>query len=82
MTDKIGEFARSYWPVIAALLMIAAAWGTSTAQIGWLDASVKGIGTKLDTMSLDVATIKATGHYTTQEIADLRERVREIERRR
>lgn len=89
MTDKIGEFTRSYWPVIAGLVAVAVAWGVSTAQIAGVARSNEIVLSKLDRQSdaltdikADVAGIRATNASAAAVVADLQARVRAVEARR
>lgn len=89
VTDKIGEFARTYWPVIVGAVMVATAWGANTAQIGWVAEGNKAILAKLDKLSdqqstfqTSVATTQALEQWNSRSVADLNERMRTLEARR
>ena len=79
MTDRLGEFARSYWVVIVAALVMAAAWGTTTAQLAWVGRTVDTVNTKLDVALPTIAANAATVAVTRTDIADLRERLHALE---
>lgn len=88
MTEKIGQLARTYWPMIVAALALAAAWGTSTTQIGWVLDGNRAIIARLDKQSDQIAAVnaaiastQATSIATTANIDDLRERMRNLEAR-
>lgn len=87
--EKLGEFTRSYWPVIAAALLMAVAWGTSTTQLYFQGQGQTAISAKIDKVSDGVGEIKKTlaavevkTDDARSEIADLRRRMREVELRR
>ena len=93
MSDKVGEFVRTYWAAIAALVMVAAGWGTSTAQLAALQQEQKTgqaeIGKKIDKLTEGIgdmkevlAGLKIRDAYAQNEIAELRRSVRELEKRR
>jgi hypothetical protein len=88
MTEKAGELLRSYWPIIVALFAIAAAWGVSTAQIAGLADSNKAIMIELRENTRAVSAVQSTlaaqqakTDAAAEGLADLRLRVREMERR-
>lgn len=81
MVDKMGEFARSYWLPIAGALLLAAAWGTSTAQIAAIGTSQDKMTVKLDGITASVASLQTSTQYTNQDIAELRSRMRLLEAR-
>lgn len=89
MSDRVGEFIRSYWPAIAGAVAFAVAWGGTTAQIASLAkgqetmaAGQAAIGAKVDRLAEGVAAIHAGAQHDAMDIADLRGRVNAIEGRR
>jgi hypothetical protein len=81
MTERIGAFARTYWPVLVAIVLASAAWGTSTAQISYLGKGQDRIEAKIDAISDGLSTAKAGLQYATKYIDDLRVRVNALETR-
>lgn len=89
MTEKVGEFARLYWPIIVGLIAIGTAWGTSTMQIAAIGETMKGYGdgqktiiSKVDNLTEKMATQQATTTFAMEQIADLKARLRDVETRR
>ena len=88
MTEKASEFIRGYWPIIVGMFAIAAAWGVSTAQIASLADGNKAIMIELRENTRAVSVVQATlaaqqarTDANAEGLADLRSRMREIERR-
>ncbi len=78
----IDALVRHYWALLAGLLAFAVAWGISTAQIHSVGSAVAKVGTKVDTMSEQIAGMKAAAGYNDRELSDLRARVWKLEARR
>lgn len=86
MTDRLGEYTRSYWPVVLALLAAAVAWGTVANQVSTLNenqnklnVSQTAISAKLDRIAEGQAASLATNIANERDIADLRTRIHGLE---
>ena len=84
--DKIGNALR-WWPVIVAVISVAAAFGGSTAQIAGIGKSQDKVLERLDVISakLEAATnsisaVQARAGFNGDRIAALESRLRDIER--
>lgn len=89
MTEKVGDFARAYWPIIIGLIALGTAWGTSTMQIAAIGETMKSYGdgqktiiTKVDSLAEKMATQQATTAFAMEQITDLKARLRDVEIRR
>lgn len=89
MSDKAQDFIRTYWPILAALLLGAGAWGTSTAQIDGIAKMNQTILTNqnkqadaLADIKASIAGMQATSAAASSLIADLQLRLRAVEARR
>ena len=78
----LDALVRNYWPVLAALVAVAVAWGVSTAQIASVGSAVSRLDGKIDVFTDQVAGVKASSQYNDREIADLRDRVWKLEAKR
>ena len=89
MTERLHRLVAAYWPVITGLILFAAAWGTSTAQLTQVQASNALIINKQDKMADQIAAfqsslaaVQATENVNSFNMTDFRERLRALEARR
>jgi hypothetical protein len=87
--NRAGEIVATYWPVAAAVVAIAAGWGTLVAQNSYTSTNVtsavieiKQLRADFAALSTSVATVKTAGDYRDRDIAELRGRITRIETRR
>lgn len=78
-----------YWPVLVGVLAAAAAWGSLSMQVSYVNDGQKELGktterilTRLDVIGDRVATTTADSRNANQDIADLRTRMHAMEARR
>ncbi len=82
MSERASEFLHKYWAIIVTIVAVAAAWGTSTAQIAGIADTNKSILAKLDTVAERSITATADIGNAKTDIADLRGRIHVLEARR
>lgn len=82
MSERVSEFFQKNWAIIVTVVAVAAAWGTSTAQIAGIADTNKTILSKLDTVAERSVTSAADISNAKTDIADLRNRVHVLEARR
>lgn len=82
MVDKMGDFARSYWPVFAGIVAASVAWGALYTRVDTAAADVRAMRADVSQLAAGMAGTTARAQASDQRIADLFDRVRLLEQRR
>lgn len=79
MVDRIGEFARSYWLVLASVIGAAAGWGALYERVDSGDRKLDRLSATMERVEPLLAATVARGDATDRRVADIIDRVKLLE---
>lgn len=82
MSKKLQGFVQAYWPIALFIAGAIAGWATLVAQNATVVSTTVRLEAKIDLVVPQVAATQATEQANVSSIADLRQRMLQLEARR